>query len=178
VAVAAFHLLPDRARSVVPLRACGPWRGLAVGRPLAALLAIWVGVQLLLPLRHFAIPGNTQWTEEGSRFAWHMLLHNKSGTARFRISGTDIPFDVPAHLTDFQMTKVVAYPELLLQFAHYIEDYYRKLGEPDVAVTVDTSVSLNGRPPQPLVDPTVDLTRIPRPYLPPAGWIVPLRPYR
>ena len=36
-------------------------------RPLiVGLLSVWVGVQVLLPLRHFVIPGDSNWTEEGA----------------------------------------------------------------------------------------------------------------
>lgn len=37
----------------------------------------WLGVQLVVPLRHYFIPGDVNWTCEGGRFAWRM-----KGTAR------------------------------------------------------------------------------------------------
>lgn len=181
VGVLAFHLLPEQARkATVPARSVGPWRSVTFTRPLAVFLAVWIVAQVLVPLRHFVIAGNAHWTEEGNRFAWHMLLHHKVGTARFRITGGEVaggPFYIREHLTDFQIRKMVQHPELLLQFAHYIEDYYRDIGASDVEVTVETSVSLNGRPRQRMIGPSVDLTEVRRPYVPPANWIEPLRPY-
>jgi len=38
----------------------------------SAFVATWVLVQLLLPLRHYFIPGNVAWTAEGERWSWRM----------------------------------------------------------------------------------------------------------
>ncbi len=54
-----------------------------LGRLGRIALAAWVGIQLLLPLRHFAYPGNVDWTEEGTRFSWRMKLRDKQGPVRF-----------------------------------------------------------------------------------------------
>jgi len=51
-----------------------------------ALIGVYLAVQLLVPLRHFLYPGNAQWTEEGNRFAWHMLLGVKRTEVRFRVT--------------------------------------------------------------------------------------------
>ncbi len=37
----------------------------------------WLSLQLWLPLRHYCIPGNVSWTEEGHRFSWRMKLRDK-----------------------------------------------------------------------------------------------------
>jgi hypothetical protein len=79
------------------------------------------------------------------------------------------------HLTRYQIRKLRS-PDLILQLAHRIEEYYRANGFGDVEVRARTIVSLNGRPAQALIRPKVDLTEIGRPYLPPADWIVPLKP--
>lgn len=184
VAVCVFHLVADRSKASEsrPVVAT-PWRRFAFSRALAVFLAVWIVVQLLLPLRHFAIPGNAHWTEEGNRFAWHMLLHEKSGSAIFHIAAGDellpVDFVVTDHLTQFQIRKMVQNPDLLVQFAQYIEDFYRSLGvTDDVEVRVDTEVSLNGRPKAAMIDPLKDLTLVRRPYLPPAEWILRLTDYR
>lgn len=183
VAVFAFHLIADRARepSGENKPETTPWRRFAFTPALAWFLFVWVAVQLLLPVRHFAISGNAHWTEEGNRFSWHMLLHDKKGTARFSIMGPEVlpvEFVVTDHLTDFQIQKMVQSPDMLLQFAHYIEEFYRDFGvTEDIEVRVDTDVSLNGRERHQMIDPDVDLTSIRRPYMPPARWILPLPPY-
>jgi len=52
----------------------------------ATAIFVWFSVQLLLPLRHLAIAGNVHWTDEGSRFSWHMMLrHKEPGYVEFRV---------------------------------------------------------------------------------------------
>jgi vitamin K-dependent gamma-carboxylase len=50
-------------------------------------------------------------------------------------------------------------PDLILQFAHYIDALERAAGRPNVAVRAHVLVSLNDRPPRLLIDPRVDLSR-------------------
>jgi hypothetical protein len=40
-------------------------------------VAVWLGIQALLPLRHWLYPGDVNWTEEGHSFSWRMLLRDK-----------------------------------------------------------------------------------------------------
>ena len=47
---------------------------------LVALAVAWVAVQLALPLRHLAYPGDHRWTGQGYRFAWNVLLVEKAGS--------------------------------------------------------------------------------------------------
>ena len=51
-----------------------------------AFLGIYVIFQLLFPLRYALYPGNHQWTEQGYRFGWRVMLTEKSGTAQFMIT--------------------------------------------------------------------------------------------
>src|SRR5690606_37302154 len=41
--------------------------------------------QVYLPLRHWAIPGDVLWTEEGHRLSWRMMLRTKSAYAHFYV---------------------------------------------------------------------------------------------
>ena len=68
---------------------------------------------------------------------------------------------------------MAARPDMILQFAHYLADEMRKEGHGQVEVRVDVEALLNGREPQLLIDPTVDLAKEPR-TLKSASWIVPL----
>ncbi len=47
---------------------------------------IW---QVYLPVRHYFIPGNVFWTEEGHRMAWRMMLRNKAGEVVVYVSKPD-----------------------------------------------------------------------------------------
>ena len=55
-------------------------------KAIAALLTMYLAFQVVLPLRHFAYPGNVSWTEEGHNFSWHMKLRTKRGDALFTVS--------------------------------------------------------------------------------------------
>jgi hypothetical protein len=64
-------------------------------------------------------------------------------------------------------------PELILQFGHYLAEEKRREGYDNVEVRARVMVSLNGRQPQLLIDPNVDLAKEEISFLP-ARWIVPL----
>ena len=143
-----------------------------------ALLGIWVAFQVLVPLRHFAIPGLVHWTEEGHTFSWHMKLRDKDSEGFFVVtdteSGSQWVVDPRQHLSRRQTSKMAARPEMILQFAHYLEELAIAEGHQDVTVQGQFMSSLNGRLAQTLVDPTADLTQYSRPWLGHADWILPL----
>lgn len=143
-----------------------PMRPLLVGA-----LAIWVVVQLTLPLRHYAIDGSPNWTEQGHRFAWHMKLRDKSGTATFHVgqAGSAVPVDPADHLGTHQLNRLAGHPERLVHFARHLSALHD-----GAEVRVDTSVSLNGRRPQPIVDPDVDLASVPLVGWGRRPWILPM----
>jgi vitamin K-dependent gamma-carboxylase len=154
---------------------CAP---LSVSQKLVAgLLATYLAVQLLFPLRHYLYPGNVSWTEEGHNFAWHMKLRTKVGEAVFTVthpqSGQTWTIKPEAYLKPHQAMKVITKPDLILQFSHYLAEEKRREGYDDVEVRAHVMVSLNGREPQLLIDPTVDLTKEQVSLLP-TRWIVPL----
>lgn len=51
-------------------------------------------------------------------------------------------------------------PDLILQLAHHIGQEYQDEGYEAVEVRADAFVSLNGRPPRPMIDPRVDLMEV------------------
>lgn len=113
--------------------------------------------QLLLPLRHWLYPGDVNWTEEGGRFAWRVMIVEKTGQATFTVrdkaTGAEsvvFPLD---YLTDLQEKQMVFQPDMIVQFAHYLAEQFPG----DVEVRARVYVSWNGRPSRLLVDPTVDL---------------------
>mgnify|MGYP003837146911 FL=1 len=68
-------------------------------------------------------------------------------------------------------------PDMMLQYAHYLEEVYKEQGKGDVRITADTRVTMNRRKGRPIVDPTVDLTEAERGWHD-KKWILPLRSYR
>ena len=156
----------------------GSYRSLSASQKLViGLLAAYLAVQLLLPLRHYLYPGNVSWTEEGHNFAWHMKLRTKSGEAVFTVthprSGQTWTIKPEDYLESHQVMKMTTKPDLILLFGHHLAEEKRREGYDDVEVRARVMVSLNGRQPQLLIDPNVDLAKEQVSLLP-AKWIVPL----
>ncbi len=135
---------------------------------------VWFFIQIALPLRHFFIPGNVSWTEEGHRFAWHMKLRSKVGRAILLThdpsNGKQEVIPVQKFLTRWQYQKMTTRPYLLRQFAQFLEQKY-----PDKEIRAIVECSLNGRSQQLLVDPGVNLTTIRYRDWQHHSWIRPLK---
>jgi hypothetical protein len=148
-----------------------------LARITVSLLALYCVVQIVLPLRHFLIPGDVSWTEEGGYFAWQMKLRDKQGIASFRVhdpvSGKDWTVNPRDYLTHRQYEFMTDIPDMILLFSHHLADRWLDQGYPDVEVYALVLVSLNGREYRPIVDGSVNLAAQPR-TLPPASWIKPL----
>lgn len=150
-------------------------------------LAMFFALQIAVPLRHVVYPGPVAWTGRGEQFSWRMKLDDKRADARFIVIDVDTRrrWDVdPGHyLRPHQLEKMAPRPDLILQFARYLERVWvEREAVRDVAVHAVVTASLNGRPPAPLIDPAVDLTGVPRTWAarsgPAADWILPLPPRR
>ena len=144
---------------------------------IAGLLAAYLAFQILFPLRHYLYPGNVSWTEEGHNFAWHMKLRTKDGEAVFTVthpgSGQTWTINPEDYLRSHQLTKMTTKPDLIVQFSHFLAEEKSREGYENVEVRARVMVSLNGREPQLLIDPNVDLAKEEMTLLP-ARWIVPL----
>ncbi len=169
-----------RSRPIPPPGGAGfpaPTAGRA-GVLLVSLLALYVAVQVLVPLRHHLYPGLVHWSEEGHRFSWHMKLRQKDGLATFfavdRASGARRELRISHLITPRQHIVASTQPDMLLQLAHRLGERERELGH-DVEIRVRAPVVLNERPGRLLVDPTRDLSAVPR-GLAPADWITPAPP--
>ncbi|MEM9588876.1 MAG: HTTM domain-containing protein, partial [Planctomycetota bacterium] len=131
------------------------------------LAAVYVVVQLLLPLRHWALPGNPSWNERGHRFAWRMMLRNKRSLVHYLIRNPNDPEQfvfIPSSviLTPYQVQRSERYPECIRQAAIEAGRVGEELGMSDCEVHALALVSLNGRRPVPMVDPGVDLLKVKR----------------
>ena len=155
---------PARARSLSwPVRAA------------FALGVVFLAVQVLVPLRHVAYPGNVRWTEEGYRFSWRVLVTEKTGLVRFRVTSLATERErlvyPEAYLTPVQVERMSYQPDMILATAHIIRDDFINRGHERVEVRVDAYVTYNGRPAARLIDPDVDLARIDA-GIGPKHWIV------
>lgn len=148
------------------------------GKLIACVLSVYVIVQLVMPLRHFVQAGNPSWTEEGHYFAWHMLLRGKKSAVRYYArdpnTGRTGTIDLRDYVTPFQLSRCSRDPRMLHELAQFIAADLRKLGFANVEIRVLALVSMNGRKPQLMIDPNVDLADEPITWKQP-HWIVPLR---
>ena len=151
-----------------------PGRG---GNLTLAILGLYLAIQILVPLRHLAYPGNVSWTEEGHRFSWHMKLRDKEADSTFRLRDLDTgetwEVDPEEELTRRQYSKMSSRPYMTLAYAHYLADRERREGR-RVEIKADVWASLNGRESERLIDPDTNLATQPRTLFAATPWILPL----
>jgi hypothetical protein len=139
--------------------------GNALGRRgLVCVLCAYAAVQGLAPLRNHLYGGNVLWHEQGMRWSWRVMLRDKHGAISYRVrlaSGREVVVPPRRYLTGEQEREMSSQPDLILQLAHRIAQDFMRAGQPGVEVFVDAFVSLNGRPPERMIDPTIDLARVP-----------------
>jgi len=133
-----------------------------VSKSLISLFIVFFVIQVTLPFRYLLYPGELFWTEEGYRFSWRVMLMEKAGYAQFLVKSADgkqLMVDNKEFLTPLQEKTMSTQPDMILQYAHMLRDYYLLQGYRDVQVYVDSYVGLNGRLGKPLIDPLTDLAK-------------------
>jgi vitamin K-dependent gamma-carboxylase len=143
-----------------------PARAGSGGRWAVAALAAWALVQVAIPLRHLVYAGDVRWTEEGYYGSFRVMLTDKTGSLEFRVAdpatGETWTVGPGAVLTSWQADQAVARADLTLATAHLVAEHFAERGIEGVEVRADSFVSLNGRPPQRMIDPDVDLAALSR----------------
>ena len=90
--------------------------------------AYWVvvgilGIQMLLPWRYLAYPGELFWTEEGYRYSWRVMLMEKSGYTSFKVvsqkTGESFMVNNEEFLTRYQIKQMSFQPDMILEYAHF-----------------------------------------------------------
>lgn len=142
-------------------------------------ITLFLVFQIVFPLRSLVYPGKVSWTHQGYDFSWRMKLDDKSSTARFLVSdpksGRRWAVNPKDHLGMRQVITMANDPDMILQFAHYLEKLWmRREGLAQVEVRAHVMSSLNGRVPALLIDPELDLTRVTRSWKH-YDWILPLQ---
>jgi hypothetical protein len=131
---------------------------------LMIVLCVFLLFQIIFPWRYLLYPGNVFWTEEGYRFSWRVMLMEKAGTATFYVKDSLTGREGVVNNGDFlcahQEKQMSMQPDMILQFAHFLKEYYQKMGLNDPTVRAEVYITLNARPSQLLIDPNVDLTKI------------------
>jgi hypothetical protein len=164
------HRLRDRVmgRRVTPrpIDRTGTHDRPVLRRRARVLLVMLAMIEVALPLRHLVEPGDVRLTEEGYYLSWRVMLTEKSGLLDFVVtdpaSGEQWIAEPTLVLTDWQAAQAAIRPDLLLAAAHLVDDHYRDEIGHDVEVRARSFVSINGRAPQVLVDPSIDLSEVSR----------------
>jgi hypothetical protein len=118
--------------------------------------------QLLFPFRYLLYKDELFWTEEGYRFSWRVMLMEKAGYTQFTIKnakGERMVVNNNRFLTTLQEKMMSTQPDMILQYAHFLHDYYTENGFESPEVYVDSYVSLNGRLGKPLISPNTNLAK-------------------
>ena len=144
---------------------------------LLSVLGIYFLIQILLPIRHYAIKDNVLWTEEGHRLSWRMMLRSRLGKGEFKIvnkdTGKQTTINPNEYLNKGQLRKVFAYPDFAWQFANYLKEEYAQNGENVSVFLVKSKISINGRPYAPFIDSKTDLANTPWYIFKHHDWILP-----
>ncbi len=142
-----------------------------------SLASIYLTLQILVPLRHLIYPGRVNWTHEGHRFSWRMMLTQVHTQAYFYVTDPNVDRTLQVkpwqHLSELQADKMAYRPDMILQFAHYLAMMMPQMGTKPLKVEARIFASLNGRKPELFVDPNVDLSAEPR-SLQHARWLLPM----
>lgn len=132
-------------------------------KALYTLLVVHFTFQLVIPFRFMLYPGKLYWTEEGYRFSWRVMLMEKDGTIFFHIkdpqTGRQTEIINSQYLTRFQETQMATQPDMILQFAHFLAQEYRKRGITNPIVTAQSYVTLNGSGSRLYIDSSVNLAK-------------------
>ena len=134
------------------------------------IVAVLLVIQLLFPLRFLLYNGNVFWTERGYRFAWRVMLMEKTGYANFKIvdgvTGKRFYVQNEDFLSAFQQKQMSTQQDFIVEYGQYLGQHFSSQGHENVEVYVESYASLNGRPSQQYVRPDIDLMRIDKRNLP------------
>ncbi len=149
-------------KNVLALNKAYAFNSATTSKVLIIAFVLFLCVQVVLPMRHLIYPGELFWTEQGYRFSWRVMLMEKAGSAQFIVKdseGKAVAVDNTKFLTALQEKMMSTQPDMILQYAHMLRDYYAGLGFKSPQVYVDSYVTLNGRLGKPLIDSKIDLAK-------------------
>jgi hypothetical protein len=132
-------------------------------KALTFLLFVYFFLQLSIPFRYLAYPGNLFWTEEGYRFSWRVMLMEKAGHATFYVEDqtTNKKYEVnnKEFLTMQQEKMMSTQPDLILAYSQYLSLKYKERGIQNPKVYGQSYVTLNGRRSAPFINDKIDLAK-------------------
>jgi len=144
----------------------------------AALVTAWLLAQALVPVRGWLVEGPSGWSAFEGPLAWRVLTESKVGVVQIFVedatTGERRELDRDDDLSDRQRRYVATNPTVLRRYSRGVATREEASTGSRPRVFAVGVASLNGRQPQRLVDPEVDLASAPAPGLRGAPWILPL----
>jgi len=132
---------------------------------LAIAIAVYILLQLIIPVRFLLYPGHLFWTEEGYRFSWRVMLMEKAGAAYFTVTDSShsnrTSISNAAWLTPLQEKMMSTQPDMILKYAHFLGEQFEKKGWRKPEVYAEVYVALNGERSRLFIDSTVNLAAEP-----------------
>ncbi len=126
------------------------------------LMFLHFALQLIFPLRYLLYPDHLFWHEQGYRFGWRVMLMEKAGYATFHVRDPQTRRSTEVQNLDYlrpnQERMMSTQPDLILQFAHFLDAEYQRKGISNPEIYAEVYATLNGSGSRPFIDPTVDLS--------------------
>lgn len=138
---------------------------------------LFMVVQFSIPWRAYAPGGHLLSQQDTMWFSWNMMLVQQSVDVKFRMvdnsTGEEWTVNPADDLKPLQRLVALPKPGHIHELALHYADRARAEGHEDVSVYADVMASVNTRPVQRIVDPTVDLAATPQ-TLGAKKWVLPL----
>ncbi len=143
-----------------------------------AVVVAYILFHCLWPLRGRLYGSETSWDERGHLFSWRMMLRAKEVGVGYAVvdpkSGKVANVDHKQFVDEEQSGKFARDPEMILLMAHFIADRFESEMGWRPQVHAFALASLNGRKPQLMIDPNVDLAAETRGQFGQRDWVMPL----
>jgi hypothetical protein len=137
-------------------------------------LTLYVALQLALPLRPYFQSQPSGWTCSGFNCAWQVMIVEKTGYAEFYTldpaTGRRRKIPLEKYLTKRQEMMMAQDPFLIRDFARHLASAFPSRDLAPREIHVNAFATLNGRPSQILIDPSLNLAAVSA-----KNWITPLK---
>ncbi len=128
------------------------------------LIGTYLVFQLFFPLRWLFLPGNVDWTSIGQRFSWRMKSTVREvETLQYYLTndaGERGQVSINTYLNTLQLKLIAQDPRMIIGFAKFLLADSRQRGMPVEHVTTVITVRYNGRGPQTLYPPEMDVAAL------------------
>ncbi len=122
-------------------------------------------LQITTASRHYFLPGNVLWNDDGMRLSWRVMVREKSGSLTYIVhdqdSGRISNVNPHEYLEWRQVAEMSARPAMIVLFAKKLEAILQNGdGTRRFQIFADSHASLNGRRRSRMVNPHIDLLAV------------------